>query len=64
MKEGFVKISLEEYRELLDAQSRIDVFAEYVNNAKDNIRRENCSTILGFYLEEKSIRSVGNTADM
>lgn len=53
MKEGFVKISLEEYRDLLDAQSRIDVFAEYVNNERYSIEREKCSMILGFYLGEK-----------
>lgn len=52
MKEGFVKISLEEYRNLLDAQSRIDVFAEYVNKEKYSIEREKCATMLGFGLKE------------
>lgn len=48
-----ITIPMEEYKKLLEAQVRINVFLAYVNNEQYNISREMCASFLGFDLEEK-----------
>lgn len=49
-----ITISVEEYKRLLEAQMRIKIFSEFVNNEKYGIDREQCAGFLGFDLEEKT----------
>lgn len=50
---GDVTITMEEYKLLLEASVRIQVFADYVNREKYSIDREVCGRFLGFEVEEK-----------
>ena len=47
---GCITISLEEYKSLLDMQTRVNVFAEHVKNEK-YIEKEDCAKFLGFSLK-------------
>ena len=47
---GEVTISTDEYKNLIKAQARVEVFAEYVNNEKYSISRVECAKFLGFEL--------------
>lgn len=49
---GEVTISAEEYKKLLGASVRIDVFADFVNAEKYSISRENCGQFLGFKVKK------------
>jgi hypothetical protein len=46
-------ISVKEYKELLAAKVRIEVFAEHVNNSKFSIEREECARYLNFTLKKE-----------
>jgi len=48
MEERNITITMEEYKKLLEASVRIDVFAEFVNGSKYSIDREDCGRFLGF----------------
>ncbi len=48
MEERNITISVEEYKKLLEASVRIDVFADYVNQSKYSVDREGCGRFLGF----------------
>lgn len=50
---GDITISIEEYKRLLEASIRIDIFADYVNNQKYSIEREKCGGYLGFNVKNK-----------
>lgn len=47
-----VAVSAKEYKKLVEAQVRIEIFADYVRAEKYSIGRENCAALLGFELEE------------
>lgn len=47
-----IMISVEEYKMLLEAQTRIKIFSEFVKNETYSIDREKCAGFLGFELEE------------
>lgn len=46
--EGRIAISVETYKELLEASVRINVFADFVNRSKYSINREDCGRFFGF----------------
>lgn len=48
-----ITIPVEEYKELLEASVRLEIFAGYVSNERFNISREDCSKYLGFELEKQ-----------
>ena len=50
-----ITIPVEEYKELLEASVRLEIFAGYVSNERFNISREDCSKYLGFELEKQEI---------
>ena len=52
MEEKVIAIPVEEYKKLLAASIRIDVFANYVNQSKYSIDREDCGRFLGFEVVE------------
>lgn len=43
-----IYITTEEYKKLLENSIRIKVFADYVNQNKYSIEREDCGKFLGF----------------
>lgn len=43
-----ITISVEEYKKLLEMSVRVSVFADYVNQSKYSIDREDCGRFLGF----------------
>lgn len=47
-----VTISTEEYKNLLKAQARIEVFADFVNTERYSVSRGMCAKLLGFELEK------------
>jgi len=49
---GEITISTKEYKEFVEARTRIDIFSSYVNSQKYNIGREECAAFLGFELED------------
>ena len=49
---GEITISTKEYKELVEARTRIDIFSNYVNSQKYTVGRETCAVFLGFELEE------------
>ncbi len=50
---GEVTITVMEYKKLLEAKIRINIFAEAVNHSSYSMGREECANYLGFELEEK-----------
>lgn len=48
MEERNITITTEEYKKLLEESVRVSVFAEYVNQSKYSIDREDCGRFLGF----------------
>lgn len=48
MEERNITITTEEYKKLLEASVRVLVFADYVNQSKYSIDREDCGRFLGF----------------
>lgn len=48
MEEKMINITVEEYKKLLEASVRINVFADYVNSSKYSIDREDCGKFFGF----------------
>lgn len=48
MEERNITITTEEYKKLLEVSVRVSVFADYVNQSKYNIDREDCGRFLGF----------------
>lgn len=52
MEEKTITISVEEYKKLLEASVRISVFADYVNDSRYSIDREDCGKFLGFEVVE------------
>ena len=48
MGENTIAITIEEYKQLLAATVRINVFADYVKREKYSIDREKCGQFLGF----------------
>lgn len=53
MEERTITISMEEYKNLLEAVTRIDIFSHFVNESKYSIDREDCGRYLGFEVKEK-----------
>lgn len=49
---GEIKISTTEYKELIEAQIRIDLFSDYVRASEFRIDREVCARFLNFELPE------------
>lgn len=47
-----ITIPLEEYKNFIKMQTRVELFAEHVNKEKYSISREECAAILGFELNE------------
>lgn len=45
---GEITITMEEYKELIAAKVRIEVFADFVNRSKYSPEREECGKFLGF----------------
>lgn len=45
-----VTISTKEYKQLVEAQARINIFADYVNSEKYSVGKRECAVILGFEL--------------
>lgn len=52
MEERNITITTEEYKKLLEASVRVSVFADYVNQSKYSIEREDCGRFLGFEVVE------------
>lgn len=48
MEEKTITIPVKEYKKMLEASVRIDVFANYVNQSKYSIDQEDCGRFLGF----------------
>lgn len=48
MEERNITIPVEEYKKLLEMSVRVSVFADYVNQSKYSIDREDCGRFLGF----------------
>ncbi len=48
MEERNITIATEEYKKLLEMFVRVSVFADYVNQSKYSIDREDCGLFLGF----------------
>jgi len=48
MEERNITIPVEEYKKLLKMSVRVSVFADYVNQSKYSIDREDCGRFLGF----------------
>ena len=48
MEERNITIPVEEYKNLLEMSVRVSVFADYVNQSKYSIDREDCGRFLGF----------------
>lgn len=48
MEEKMITIPVEEYKKLLETSVRVGVFADYVNQSKYSIDREDCGRFLGF----------------
>lgn len=48
MEERNITIPVEEYKKLLEASVRINLFADFVNQSKYSIDREDCGRFLGF----------------
>ena len=53
---GEITISVEEYKNLLKQQARVEVLAEYVNTTQYSISRRECASFLGFELEKNDDR--------
>ena len=55
-----ITIDLEEYKDLIKTQARlearVEVFAEYVNTEKYSINREVCARVFKFELEKNDDR--------
>lgn len=51
-----IVVSVDEYRELISSSIKIELFADFVNNSKRSISREDCGRYLGFDLEEKKVQ--------
>lgn len=47
-----ITIPVEEYKKLLTATIRIDIFSHFVNGSKYSIDREECGRHLGFEVKE------------
>lgn len=47
-----VTISVEEYKNLIKMQARVEIFAEHVNASEYSISRKECAKFLGFELEQ------------
>ncbi len=52
MEERNITIPVEEYKKLLETSVRVSVFADYVNQSKYSIDREDCGRFLGFEVVE------------
>ena len=50
---GEITISVEEYKNLLECKVRSELFADFVNNEKYSIAREDCASYIGFDLKVK-----------
>ena len=50
---GEITISTKEYRELVEASVRISVFADFVKAKKYGVKKEECASFLGFFLEDE-----------
>lgn len=48
MEERNITIPVEEYKKLLETSVRINLFADFVNQSKYSIGREDCGRFLGF----------------
>lgn len=48
MGENTITISVDEYRKLLEASIRVELFADHVNREKYSISREDCGKFLSF----------------
>lgn len=47
-----ITIPVGEYKELLEASVRVDIFANFVNSEKYSINRKECGNYLGFEVKE------------
>ena len=45
---NMITISVEEYKRLLEVSVRVGIFADYVNESKYSVGREECGLYLGF----------------
>lgn len=52
MGNDFITISKQEYKEMLEASIRIQLFAEFLNS-NNHISREECGNYLGFIVTNK-----------
>lgn len=48
-----ITISTKEYKKLVEAQVRINLFAEYVKTESYSIGRKKCAAMLGFELKDE-----------
>lgn len=53
MEEKMITIPVEEYKNLLEGNIRIGVFADFVKAAKYSIEKEECGRILGFNIDKE-----------
>ena len=53
MPVGVIAITTKEYKKLVEAQVRINLFADFVNKERYTIGRDDCSRYLGFELEDE-----------
>lgn len=50
---GETTITTKEYKELIEAQTRINIFADYVKASEYRIERKECARFLGFEIQEE-----------
>lgn len=53
MEEKMITIPVEEYKNLLEGNIRIGIFADFVKTAKYSIEKEDCGRIFGFNIDDK-----------
>ena len=53
MEVDVIAITTKEYKELIEAKVRIDVFSDFVISERYSIPREACARYLGFEVEEE-----------
>lgn len=52
MEEKTITIPVEEYKQLIETSVRVRLFANFVNDSKYSIAREDCGKFLGFEVVE------------
>lgn len=49
-----ITVSMEEYKDLVKAKTRIEIFAEYIKKEGYSVTTERCAQFLGVELEKKN----------